>query len=233
VPLSYNFLTFLPEEVRRETTFYKFLGRLIDLTPLGKGFDYFFPVFIFLPVFATLFNLYGRVRSVFSFGILEEDDDSENNRSGFGAGGWREGRELIERELSGLGSLGLSSRNAGNVGLPTGLSRNRTTNRAAPTVWAPPAEGSRPSRSARTAATASQQATAPELDEEEENFFQLFSRRVKNTFETANVPQWFQGVQFPRPKWMSGSDAAEGTSSSGGGLSRWFGKQSTGGEVRL
>ncbi|KAJ9236996.1 hypothetical protein DTO280E4_7015 [Paecilomyces variotii] len=227
VPLSYNFLTFLPEEVQRNTTFYKFLGRLINLTPLGKGFDYFFPVFIFLPVCATMFNLYGKMRRIFSFGILEEDDDSENDPSGIGAGGWREGRELIERELSGLGSLGLASRNTDTVGLPTGVARGRATNRAALATWTPPAEGSRPARSTRTAATASR-TVAPELDDEEEGFFQSFFHRVKNTYDTSNVPQWFQGDQFPRPRWMSGSGAAEG---GGSGLARWFGKQTT--SVRL
>ncbi|KAL1846938.1 hypothetical protein Plec18170_008906 [Paecilomyces lecythidis] len=234
VPLSYNFLTFLPEEVQRSTTFYKFLGRLINLTPLGKGFDYFFPVFIFLPVCATMFNLYGKMRRIFTFGILEEDDDSENDPSGFGAGGWREGRELIERELSGLGSLGLATRNTDTVGLPTGVARGRATNRAAPNsgTWTPPAEGSRPARSTRTAATASR-TTAPELDDEEEGFFQSFFHRVKNTYDTSNVPQWFQGDQFPRPRWMSGSGAgaAESSADSGSGLSRWFGKQTT--SVRL
>ena len=46
------------------------------------------------------------------FGVLE--DESEDNPSGFGTGGWREGRALIERELQsrseGGGAVGLASR---------------------------------------------------------------------------------------------------------------------------
>lgn len=43
VPIAYNFLTFLPKDFRRGTTFYKFLGQLINLTRLGKWFDFIFP----------------------------------------------------------------------------------------------------------------------------------------------------------------------------------------------
>lgn len=39
VPLSYNFITMMPREVFRETSFYNFLGKLINLTPLGSGFS--------------------------------------------------------------------------------------------------------------------------------------------------------------------------------------------------
>ncbi|KAL8980978.1 MAG: hypothetical protein Q9177_005718, partial [Variospora cf. flavescens] len=96
VPLAYNFLTFLPPAVHRETTFYRFLGQLINLTPLGKGFDFFFPIFILVPVCATLFNLYGRVKGVFRFDIVEDDHDE-----GSSTATWMEGRKLIERELKG------------------------------------------------------------------------------------------------------------------------------------
>ena len=42
-----------PESIARKTTFYQFLGQLINLTPLGQWFDYLFPVVILLPVCAT------------------------------------------------------------------------------------------------------------------------------------------------------------------------------------
>ncbi|KKY20989.1 putative lmbr1 domain protein [Phaeomoniella chlamydospora] len=101
VPLSYNFLTFLPKTVHQNTVFYHFLGRLINLTPLGTGFDYVFPILVLIPACATLFNLYGRIKGIFGLGILEDEDD-EDNPSGFGTGGWREGRTLIDREIQGL-----------------------------------------------------------------------------------------------------------------------------------
>ncbi|KAL4811486.1 LMBR1-like membrane protein-domain-containing protein [Aspergillus unguis] len=222
VPIAYNFLTFLPKNVREATTFYRFLGQWIDLTPLGKGFDYFFPVTILIPIGATLFNLYGRVRNVCGFGLLEEDDDDiENNPSGYGIGGWREGRELIERELNGLGSLGLTTRNERSPRQSTNVDGNTQAYSSSRT---PLTESARPSRSPRGAVATS--SAVPE--EEEENFFQSFAHRMKNTFETASRPQWLQDNSFQLPRWM-GSDGNDGNS----GLARWFGGRPTNGGVRL
>ncbi|KAE8144290.1 LMBR1-like membrane protein-domain-containing protein [Aspergillus avenaceus] len=212
VPIAYNFLTFLPTSVRQNTTFYRLLGRFIDLTPLGKGFDYFFPVFILVPICATLFNLYGRVKNVCGFGLVEEEDeDLENNPSGYGLGGWREGRDLIERELNGLGSLTLSARNRS----PQPSSHVEEGTNAFSSSRTPRGEAIRPSRPHRGAPTAS---TVLDNPEDEDNFFQSFAHRVKNTFETAGKPDWLQGDAFRLPRWM-GSENAEGNS----GLARWFG----------
>ncbi|RAL09934.1 LMBR1 domain-containing protein [Aspergillus homomorphus CBS 101889] len=222
VPIAYNFLTFLPVNARQSTIFYKFLGRLIDLTPLGKGFDYFFPVFILLPICATLFNLYGRVQSICSWGLLEEDDDDlENNPGGYGLGGWREGRDLIERELNGLGSLGLSARGSRS---PRPSSRVDEEVPAFISSRTPLVEGSRTTRAPRSTLGTS----ALVEDEEEENFFQSFAHRMKNTLETASKPQWFQGDAFRLPRWM-GNDGNDGSS----GLARWFGGRPAPGGVRL
>jgi hypothetical protein len=136
VPLSYNFLTFLDQDIHEGTTFYHFLGRLVILTPLGEGFDHFLPILILLPVFATLFNLYGRIKNIFGFGLVE-DDDVEDGPGGFGIGGWREGRELIERELNGPLALGLASRHQGNNGQQDSSSRGR----AAPVLDQPTGAG--------------------------------------------------------------------------------------------
>ena len=46
VPLSYNFVTMMPRKIHTSTVFYKFLGQLVDLTPLGKGFSGFFPILV-------------------------------------------------------------------------------------------------------------------------------------------------------------------------------------------
>ncbi|KAB8078537.1 LMBR1-like membrane protein-domain-containing protein [Aspergillus leporis] len=223
VPIAYNFLTFLPDPVRENTTFYQFLGQFIDLTPLGKGLDWFFPIFILVPVCATLFNLYGRVKNVCGFGLLEEEeDDLENNPGGYGLGGWREGRDLIERELNGLGSLSLTPRDRS----PQPSSRVEEGTNAFSSSRTPRGEAVRPSRPPRGAATAS--TIVAEEGEEEDNFFQSFAHRVKNTFETANTPQWLQGDTFRLPRWM-GTEGTDGNN----GLARWFGGRPTPGGVRL
>ncbi|KAK4939396.1 hypothetical protein LTR10_020293 [Elasticomyces elasticus] len=204
VPLAYNFLTFLPEEVQKNSTFYQFLGRLINLTPLGTWFDYLFPIFVLIPVCAALFNLYGRIKGVFGFDILEDDDEAENP-SGFGTGGWREGRDLIARDLQGNRTTTLGLSDSPRPSLDTARPSQ------APTRWVPPTQ-----RSAATAtATSSRPSAAPALDAEpgEENFFTLFGRRVKNTIDTIDTPKWMQpssrsGSSFKVPKWMGGSGNA-------------------------
>ncbi|OKL60568.1 hypothetical protein UA08_04130 [Talaromyces atroroseus] len=254
VPLAYNFLTFLPTELREDTTFYHFLGRYINLTPLGKGFDYF-PVFLLLPVCATMFNLYGRIKKVFGFGFVEEDDeDPEADPSGFGIGGWREGRALIERELVGLGSLGLTSRSvdpgrnlhAGASSSALNLQRAASPQPGWTSTSPVPRSSSRapliePSSSSIIGGT-STASTVIDDDtnaDEDDNFFQSFAHRVRNTIDTASTPRWLQGgfPKFSAPKWLnSGQDPS--TSSNGsaqdnrifGGL---FGQRSSNGHVRL
>lgn len=236
VPLSYNFLTFLPQHIHQNTTFYHFLGRLINLTPLGTGFDYFFPIFILLPVCATLFNLYGRIKNVLGFGLMEDDYDEENP-SGFGTGGWREGRDLIARDLAGAsaGPSGLGLTNSPRQS----LDHNRAT-RTEPRLWVPPAErtSSQQTPPSRTLSTRSQR---PDLDPEpeEENIFTLFGRRIKNTVDTIDTPKWMQtspsGTGFKRPKWMgvSAGDESNDGSQSRSGLGKWFGGRPDKGQVRI
>ena len=236
VPLAYNFLTFFPPQVHRKTTFYDFLGRLINLTPLGKGFDYFFPIFILIPVCATLFNLYGRAKNTFGFGILENDE--EGNPTGFGSGGWREGRELIERELNGTSRLGLTARvNQGSSSSPdrteSPVRAGRESNQASvgpssrPTVV-------RQSTHAQQQAQRLAEATAA-AEEEDENFFQGFAHRVKNTIDSVERPDWMNELGR-RPKWMGGvqgNTESSGRAESGRGMGRWFGGRPADGRVRL
>lgn len=217
VPLAYNFLTFLPNHIQKETTFYNFLGRLINLTPLGKWFDYLFPIFILLPVCATLFNLYGKIKNICGFGILD-DDDEENNPSGFGTGGWREGRDLIARDLE--GPVGSSTLGLLNQSSPRGSSDLARSPRWASPARAPGAPAS--AAAGRTIGSSglrnSRQPPALDPEPEEENFFTLFGRRVKNTFETLEPPSFMNsnagGAGFSRPKWMGG-DSSSGSSSGG------------------
>jgi len=212
VPLSYNFITMLPPSVYKETSFYKFLGQLINLTPLGSGFSTIFPCFLLIPVVATLFNLYGKAKNVIGFGVLE--DESEDNPSGFGTGGWREGRALIDQELlsrgEGSGNVGLASRGvAASSTSSSGVQRDpllpthvQTANRHFNSITNEPEE--------------------PE-DDSARHFYQDFGERVKNTFENT-----FEGIQTPR--WMQSSQRDGGGESS---LSRWFGGRAEDGRVRL
>lgn len=227
VPLAYNFLTFMPLEAQDNTTFHDFLGRLINLTPLGKGFDYFFPICVLFPVCATLFNLYARIKGFFDPGLDGEDEDLEGNPSGVGAGGWREGRSLIDSELNGPGFLGLSSRGGTGAGAGGGSTggdargspSSRSPSRQRPTVWVPPAQNSttttagqssRP-RAARPANLSDigdgDDAEGDNEDGDAGNVFQNFAHRVRNTIETAPRPKWLPGggggdSGITRPRWM-------------------------------
>ena len=239
VPLAYNFVTFLPEGIHKETTFYHFLGSLIDLTPLRQGFDYFFPMFILLPVCATLFNLYGRVKNIFNLGLIEDDDDE--TPPGFGGGGWREGRELIERELNGRSRLGLTTRREGLVSppasgysTPTGAGGRRSqlpSHTSAPTAaLLEPTQSSAGERQAKRLAEATRAA-----EEEDENVFQGFAHRVRNTFDAVERPDWLSELGR-RPKWMGGADVSNESSDraeSGRGMGKWFGGRPADGRVRL
>ncbi len=231
VPLAYNFLTFLPHDIRKNSTFYHFLDRFINLTPLGTWFDYLFPIFVLLPVCATLFNLYGRIKRVFGFGVMEDEDD-EDNPSGFGTGGWREGRELIAQDLQGNRSSGILG-----LGHSPRPSLDAVRGAAAPTRWVPPsagraATGGTTTAGARTSNTRPSTSRSsgglrpPPLDPEpdEENFFALFGKRVKNTIDTIDTPRWMQPSSrsnpaqgFKRPKWLGGSGTADASSTGGQG----------------
>lgn len=230
VPLSYNFITLMPESVFRETSFYRFLGVLINLTPLGSGFSTYFPCFILIPALATLFNLYGRVKKIIGFGVLE--DDSEDNPSGFGTGGWREGRALIERELQ-QGSSAAANTGSTSVGLDyrdssldhdrnqqpdnpwlDSTSANPQLNRAAAARSDP---RTREARAQFNSITNQEE----EPDDSPRHFYDDVAERVKNTIETADwnvtMPKWMrpEGEPLNFKRWFGGGD--DGGNSSGGG----------------
>ncbi|KAI0180009.1 LMBR1-like membrane protein-domain-containing protein [Hypoxylon sp. FL1284] len=238
VPLSYNFVTFLSPKIYEETTFYDILGQYVNLTPLGKWFDYLFPILVLVPVLATLFGLYSKVKRLFGFGvdIVDEDEDSQTS---YGTGSWREGRDLIERELNGTS---ISRR------LDEAASRSATgRSRAAPILTVPAArnEGSRTpfatSPSYRDQlSTRTAQSSRPRIvdsEPEDDNFFANLGHRFKNTFDTMDTPKWLQeiGDGFKKPKWMGGGDDEAGESStraarSDSDIRRWFGGD---GRIRL
>ncbi|KAL2188712.1 hypothetical protein L209DRAFT_726052 [Thermothelomyces heterothallicus CBS 203.75] len=264
VPLTYNFMTFLGV-IYRDTVFYDFLGQLINLTPLGKWFDYFFPAFILLPVCATLFGLYGRVKRVVGFGVVDALDNEEEEEEGDAArrggsaafGAWREGRDLIERELNGT-LAAVRARRADVVSSSSG--GNGRTGRSAPVLSIPragqtptpfgtsPAAGSAatPSGSRRAQANTSTRTVGraeplPADEGDDENFFEALGHRVKNTIDTLDTPRWLQdlGQGIKKPKWMGGDEGQSGSGSRnigrGGGadIRRWFRGGNDGGRIRL
>ncbi|CAK7228028.1 hypothetical protein SBRCBS47491_006765 [Sporothrix bragantina] len=132
IPLSYNFMTFLSSSVYKKTVFFNFLGRLITFTRLGTWFDYLLPTFILFPVLATLFGLYGRVRRFFGYGpdLAGSDDEDDDYEGGslrnYGTGSWREGRDLLERELNGtsIRQRRLEAAGRNGIGLDAGGRRS-------------------------------------------------------------------------------------------------------------
>ncbi|KAI1074699.1 LMBR1-like membrane protein-domain-containing protein [Whalleya microplaca] len=238
VPLSYNFVTFLSRDIYEQTTFYSILGQYVDLTPLGKWFDYLFPVLVLVPVLATLFGLYGKVKRLFGFGVDIVDDGEEN--ISYGTGSWREGRDLIERELNGTSI----SRRLDEAALRSGGTNSRS--RAAPILTVPAArnEGTRtpfatsPSYRDQPTSRAAQssRSAAPGAESEEDNFFSNLSHRFKNTFDTMDTPKWLQeiGDGFKKPTWMGGDDGAGSSTNAPGrtdsDIRRWFGGD---GRIRL
>ncbi|KAL9025507.1 MAG: hypothetical protein Q9196_005679, partial [Gyalolechia fulgens] len=173
VPLAYNFLTFLPPDVHRETTFYKFLGQLINLTPLGKGFEVFLPIFILVPVCATLFNLYGRIKGTFRIDFVEYDDEGNSSS---GTANWRDGRDLIRQELTGNVQPGLGSRPPRPPSQPYRDSvPSDSTRNAPPSSITHPPIAPQPNNEQRQ--TSRLAATTAAAEEEDESLFQGFAHR--------------------------------------------------------
>jgi len=207
VPLSYNFVTFMPPGVAKSTQFYHFLGMLVDLTPLGSGFDDYFPIFILIPVCATLFGLYGKAKKILGFGaVMDDEEEGEGDAAGYEAGGWREGRTLIEREVVGRAadgsSLGLSARASDRAGAGAGAGQSTYSDRATPSATASTAQSSRTIGPERAPRRDRDRVPLVDPQEDQGGFFQDFAHRVQNTFDTANTPAWLQGMGegFKRPK---------------------------------
>lgn len=239
VPLSYNFLTFLSPDVYKKTIFFKFLGQSIVLTDIGRWFDRLFPAFILVPVLATIFGLYKKVKRIFvGLDVIEDEDE---NPTGYGTGSWREGRDLIDRELRG-NSL-LRRRDDGFSRLST-TAAGGTAGRSAPVLSIPAARNAAtspsPSRAASNANRAgpSSSSRGRVIDEpEDENIFSIIGHRMKNTIDTIETPKWMQdfGQGMKTPKWMGGAEDGEQSQEAERGRSssdirRWFGGD---GHIRL
>ncbi|KAI0816450.1 LMBR1-like membrane protein-domain-containing protein [Xylaria sp. FL0064] len=239
VPLSYNFITLMSPKIYTKTVFYELLGRYVDLTPLGDWFDNLFPIFVLLPVLATLFGLYGKVKRFFGFGMSIVDEEEDENSAGYGTGSWREGRVLIERELNGTSitrrleeaaSRGASGRTQPILTVPSARAEGART----PFATSP---SQRDLTTRNTTARGRPTATTPS-EQEDDTFFTSLGHRFKNTIDTIDTPKWIQeiGDGFKKPKWMGGDDEASGSGSRAGGgaadsdIRRWFGGD---GRIRL
>lgn len=93
VPLSFNYINLISS---RESVFEEFLGKSINLTPLGKYFNDWLPRLIIIPVALTLFHFYDRIKDFLGFGFAFDDEDENGN----GPGSVVEGRELVKRALT-------------------------------------------------------------------------------------------------------------------------------------
>lgn len=227
IPLSYNFVTFLSKEVYEKTIFYKFLGELLEKTAPGRWFDDLFPILVLFPVVATLFGLYGKVKRVFvGIDVIEEED--ENGGPTYGTGSWREGRDLIERELGGAATYRRRGDTASRVAL------GGPGSRAAPILSIPAARdhGASPIRSPvpSTNVRRTERVSRPPAsdDPEDDNMFLILGNRMKNTFESIEAPKWFQDIK--KPKWMGGDDDNGDSSQNNTDIRRWFGGD---GQIRL
>merc|ERR1719215_1069953 len=76
------------------TTFQQFMGKMNVVPVLGESFNEIFPCIIALLCVFNLLNLYSRIVSFFSFGLVDFDlaaaGESEDPQA--------EGQQLIERE---------------------------------------------------------------------------------------------------------------------------------------
>ncbi|KAI9884083.1 MAG: hypothetical protein M1823_004132 [Watsoniomyces obsoletus] len=248
-PLAYHFLTFLPEDIHRQTAFYHFLGRLIDLTPLGRGFSQLLPLLILLPVCATLFGWYGRVGRFMGLSRGSLGDDEEAGAL-IGSNTWQEGRDLIERDLNSsvsTGQLGVLSTTTTTSRSSTSQnhSRNDHPQRSNPVdARRNPARGrvNRPPqyRDHDEGGERRRREENEEEDTEESNVFTEFAHRVRNTFDVTDRPRWMkdlgEGFKIPdRPRWMmsgddrSGNDADRDSNDNGDAsfLRRLFGGDDT------
>jgi|SRR5277367_1083193 hypothetical protein len=159
IPLAYNFTTLLahPPAPENLTIFSMFLGQNINLTPLGGGFNAWFPLFILIPVIFTLFSLYDKIKGVLGLGdlggwIIEDEDDEDSGEIVSVV----EGRGILKRELGLTGGAVVPSRRTPRQGRVLGTER-------------------RPVRSTYS--------DSPDSDEEEggENFFVATGHRLWNS----------------------------------------------------
>ncbi|ODQ77716.1 hypothetical protein BABINDRAFT_97710 [Babjeviella inositovora NRRL Y-12698] len=100
LPLSYNFLTLL---VDRSSGFELFLGKSINLTVLGEGFNSWLPRFILVPLVFNYFNLFEKIKDKLGFNMLDYDeDDLPESRNGIATATIEEARHVVNKHMAKL-----------------------------------------------------------------------------------------------------------------------------------
>ena len=167
--------------------------------------------------------MYGKIKKALAYvgfaGGDEDGDDREENP--YAAGGWREGRALIERERWGGGAAGAAAAPGDDgeesVGLrSSAFARGDTspyTDRS-PRAASPLRQQHQPERhqpysdhapttsSSTPRAQAQRRPRSYEDDDEggeDGNFFADFAHRVRNTLDNVDL-------DFKKPKWLGGDD---------------------------
>lgn len=198
LPLAWNFTTFLPRDIYEQTAFHLFFGKLINLTPLGGAFSQFFPIFILVPVLATMLGVYGRIKRFASCGMIGDDEDPALGTTET----WREGHALLEqakfdhrqeqRYFDNTEEYRLTHREASSHG-PAYQMPYRDTDEPVYTAdqqsqrgaWIETRRGhSRPSQ------------TEPVDLSGETGFFNGLAHRIRNTLDTIDTPK------LSKPQWL-------------------------------
>ena len=165
------------------------------MTPLGSGFNAWFPLFILLPVLFSLFSLYDKIKGILGLGdfggwIIEDDEDEDHGEIVSVV----EGRGILKREL------GITGGGAGLV-----AARRR------------PGRVLGPERPARV--RPQPQYSDDQSDEDGENFFVATGHRLWNSIsnrvddlrtEDGTVREDEQGLlgRISRPKWLRGESGS-------------------------
>jgi hypothetical protein len=190
VPLSYNYLTLISS---RDSVFEEFLGKSINLTPLGKFVNNWQPRLILVPVFLTLFHFYDKVKQYLSLELAFDDDDDE-----FGQGSIIEGRELVNRALTDSRyRFAITPPDGQSIQLPPGGRIQRVNRDDRPPSAAAERRvfGGSPSRSPEP---------VPNVFHGVKSFFGNVRNHVQDRIEN------LRGDRSNLPRWARGRSAADG-----------------------
>ena len=230
VPLSYNFLTMTDKNIWKNTMFYKFLGRLIVLTPLGQGFSASSQFSFSSPSLpqhsgCTVKSRTSVASETYSMTTRKTDRAALPPAQHPGA---KAEPSLTAKSKAQVDRLSVSQpvlshrlpplrhQNGTQTGQripllqPSHLPTNKTPRLPHHHSLLLPAS-TNPSRSGRP-----EPRRRPIVDDDADsdpNFFESFANRVKNTFETNDF-------SISRPKWLGGDDSEDDSGRRRAGMGR-------------
>lgn len=228
VPLSFNFITFLDEDIYKRSVFYEFIGRLINMTPLSSKVDLLWSTFIIIPSFATFFGLYGKIEKFIGYDRVIIDEEDGTNSHSDGANIQKQGKALIDRELLGPSPINISQNSARLHATRQSRLNNSTTMPSAPRaierlVAAGPSSQFTPYKVTQN---------RPSRSVDDRNF-SSFRHRLRNTAETIRIQRWLEGLSASAimPKWMINN--IDESQSTDGENSNWSSRFHREGRIRL